>query len=76
MDSLWKTLENLSTEERLELSGLLARQPELLPYLEKNFYEKLAAIKNNDKNHLEEIYKNEKDAATKILSELITSAAL
>lgn len=76
MDSLWKALENLSPEEKLKLSGLLAQQPELMQYFEKSFYEKLATVKNNDKNRLEEIYKEEKDTAVKILNELIANTAI
>lgn len=71
MVPIWQVLEKLTIKEKLELSNLLSRNPELTSYLEKLFYKKLEAMKNKDEKCLNNVYNEEKEMVTKILSELI-----
>lgn len=69
-DIFFESLSKLPLEQKFALSEMSRKQPELFAYFKKLFYQKLDAIKNLDKNGIENIYNQEKEAISKILSEI------
>lgn len=67
----FESLSKLPLEQRFIISEMSKTQPELFAHFKKLFYQKFDAIKNSNKNEVENIYNQEKEEILKILSEII-----
>ena len=67
----FESLSKLPLEQKFILSEMSKNQPELFTHFKKLFCQKLEAIENLNKKEVENIYTQEKNEISKILSEII-----
>lgn len=66
-----ESLSELPLEQKFLISEMCQKQPKLFAYLEKLFYQKLEAVKSLNRDEIENIYRQEKEEISRILSEII-----